>query len=255
MDEIILKFKDKIKKEPVFGFFSKTIDPAFIECMGYAGLDFVILDMEHGPSGLVNLSNLIRAAQLVKILPVVRIKEGENNLISNVLDIGAGAVQIPHIKTSHDIKAARQYSKFFPEGNRGMCRYVRAAKYSSMDKYEYFKTANQTLNIIQIEGKEGIDNIDEIIKFGGFDILFIGPYDLSQSLGIPGQVENSLIENAMIKIVEKCSLKNIIAGTFCDNMESAKKWINAGVRYISYSVDVGIFYEVSKKITKDLKSL
>ncbi|MCL5771726.1 MAG: aldolase/citrate lyase family protein, partial [Actinobacteria bacterium] len=76
MDEIILKFKNKIKKEPVFGFFSKTSDPAFIECMGYAGLDFVILDMEHGPNGLVDLSNLIRAAQLVKILPVVRIKEG-----------------------------------------------------------------------------------------------------------------------------------------------------------------------------------
>ncbi|MDD3521236.1 MAG: aldolase/citrate lyase family protein [Actinomycetota bacterium] len=255
MKDIILNFNDKISKRPVFGFFSKTTDPAFIECMGHAGLDFVILDMEHGPNNLLNLSNLIRASQLVNILPVVRIKEGDNNLISNVLDLGAGGVQIPHIKTKKDITTARQYSKFFPEGSRGMCRFVRAADYSATDQYEYFKNSNKTINIIQIEGKEGLENIDEIIDYGGFDILFIGPYDLSQSLGIPGKVDDPPVENAMKKITAKCAEKNITVGTFCDNTESAKKWINAGVRYISYSVDVGIFYAASKKIADELKKL
>lgn len=255
MKNIISNFNQKISESPVFGFFSKTTDPAFIECMGHAGLDFVILDLEHGPGNLVSLSNLIRAAQLVGILPVVRIKEGENNLISNVLDLGAGAVQIPHIKTKEDIATVRQYSKFFPEGSRGMCRFVRAASYSATDQYEYFKNSNKTINIIQIEGKEGLENIDEIIDYGGFDILFIGPYDLSQSLGIPGKVNDPLVENAMKKISGKCAEKKITVGTFCDSIESAQKWINAGVRYISYSVDVGIFYSASKKIAEELKKL
>lgn len=253
MEKIISNFKDKIKKSPVFGFFSKTIDPAFIECMGHAGLDFVILDLEHGPNNLISLSNLIRAAQFVNILPIVRIKEGDNNLISNVLDIGAGAVQVPHVKNIDDIKTLRQYSKFFPDGSRGMCRFVRAANYSAMDQYEYFKNANKTINIIQIEGKEGLENIDAMIEYGGFDILFIGPYDLSQSLGIPGQVQDPLVEDAMKKITEKCEKKNITVGTFCDNIDSAKKWICAGVKYLSYSVDVGIFYESSKEIVSKLK--
>ena len=149
MKNIISNFNEKIKKGPAFGFFSKTTDPAFIECMGHAGLDFVILDLEHGPNNLISLSNLVRAAELVNILPVVRIKEGENNLISNVLDLGAGAVQIPHIKTKEDIATVSQYSKFFPEGSRGLCRFVRAANYSATDLYEYFNNSNKAINIIQ----------------------------------------------------------------------------------------------------------
>ena len=255
MKNIIKNFNEKINRYPVFGFFSKTTDPAFIECMGFAGLDFVILDMEHGPNSLISLSNLIRAAQLVNILPIIRIKEGDNNSISNVLDIGAGGVQIPHIKNKKDTEKIKQYSKFFPEGNRGMCRFVRAAHYSSLDQFEYFKNSNKTVNVIQIEGKEGIENIDEIIDSHSFDILFIGPYDLSQSLKIPGRIDDPLIENEMKKIVKKCASKNIIVGTFCDNFASAKKWISAGVKYISYSVDVGIFYDVSKKIADELKHI
>lgn len=222
MKNIISNFNEKIKKGPVFGFFSKTTDPAFIECMGHAGLDFVILDLEHGPNNLISLSNLVRAAELVNILPVVRIKEGENNLIGNVLNLGAGAVQIPHIKTKEDIATVRQYSKFFPEGSRALCRFVRAANYSAADQYEYFNNSNKTINIIQIEGKEGLKNIDEIILYGGFGILFVGPYDLSQSLKIPGKVQDPIIETAMKKIVEKCADKNITVGTFCDNTDIAK---------------------------------
>ena len=100
-------------------------------------------------NNLISLSNLVRVADLVNILPVVRIKEGENNLISNVLDLGAGAVQIPHIKTKEDIATVSQYSKFFPEGSRGLCRFVRAANYSATDLYEYFNNSNKTINIIQ----------------------------------------------------------------------------------------------------------
>ena len=134
-----------------------------------------------------------------------------------------------------------------------MCRFVRAAHYSSTSGSDYFKNANDSLIIIQIEGKEGVNNLDSIIKQGGFDILFIGPYDLSQSLGIPGQVEHPLVENTIRDIVRKCSEKNIIVGNFNDSVEIAKKWISFGIKYISYSVDVGIFYEGYRNIVNNLK--
>jgi len=251
--KVISDFKEKIKKEPVFGVFSKAGDPAFIEIMGYSGFDFVILDMEHGPNSLDNMQNLIRAAQLTNIIPIVRVKEDNHSLIASVLDIGAAGIQVPHIKCVEDLKEILNMAKFSPLGMRGMCRYVRAADYSSISGTDYFKYANESLVIIQIEGKEGINNLDSIIEHGGFDILFIGPYDLSQSLGIPGQVEHPLVENTVKDIVRKCSEKNIIVGNFNDTVSIAKKWTSLGIRYISYSVDVGIFSDGCKRAISSLK--
>ena len=252
--KLINDFKDKIKKEPVFGVFSKAGDPAFIEIMGYSGFDFVILDMEHGPNSLDNMQNLIRAAQLTNIVPIVRVKEDNRSLIANVLDIGASGIQVPHVKYVEDLKEVLDTAKYSPQGMRGMCRYVRAADYSSISGPDYFKYANEALIIIQIEGKEGINNLDSIIDYGGFDILFIGPYDLSQSLGFPGQVEHPIVENAIKDIVRKCNEKNIIVGNYNDTVPMAKKWISLGIRYISYSVDTGIFSEGCKRAISSLKS-
>ncbi|MHB1275536.1 MAG: HpcH/HpaI aldolase family protein [Candidatus Humimicrobiaceae bacterium] len=250
---LIRNFKRKIKNQPVFGPFSKSTDPAFIEIMGYSGFDFVILDMEHGPNGLLNMQNLIRAAQLTNIVPIVRVKEDNRSLMANVLDIGAAGIQVPHVKCAEDVKEIINMAKFSPLGMRGMCRFVRAADYSFINGNDYFKYANEALIIIQIEGKEGIENLDSIIKQGGFDILFVGAYDLSQSLGVPGQVEHQLVEKTINEIVKKCKEKNIVVGNFNDNVQMAKKWINIGVKYISYSVDVGIFSEGCKTIVNSLK--
>jgi 4-hydroxy-2-oxoheptanedioate aldolase len=252
--KLINDFRNKIKNEPVFGIFSKTTDPAFIEIAGYSGFDFIILDMEHGPNGLENMQNLIRAAQLTDIVPIVRVKEDNHSLMANVLDIGAAGIQIPHIKCVEDLMEALNIARFSPDGMRGMCRFVRAADYSSINGPDYFKYANKSLIIIQIEGKEGINNLDSIINHGGFDILFIGPYDLSQSLGIPGQVDHPLIENTVKDIIRKCREKNITVGNFNDTVPTAKKWISLGIKYISYSVDVGIFADGCKTAVRELKN-
>ncbi len=253
MKRIISDFKTKISKEPVFGLFSKTTDPAFIECMGYAGLDFVILDMEHGPCSLETMQNLIRAANLSHILSIVRVKEGFDSLIGEVLDIGANGIQVPHVRNVDDVKKILELGKFYPQGNRGMCRFVRAAHYSSIPGKEYFKIANDFVIVIQIEGKEAIENLDDIITHGGFDIMFVGPYDLSQSLGVPGQTTHPLVQEKIAAIYKKCSEKNIILGSFYDNIQTAKKWIKMGFHYISYSVDMGVFTESCSKLIAQLK--
>ena len=101
---------------------------------------------------------------------------------------------------------------------------------------------------MQIEGQEGIDNIDDILTVKGIDVLFIGPYDLSQSLGVPGDINNPVVEEKMLEIIEKCKEKNITVGTFVDTPENAIKWKKLGVKYISYSVDMGIFHDAIKSI-------
>jgi len=235
----------------VFGPFMKFTDPAAVEIMGLAGFDFVIIDAEHGPISMQSAQNMIRAAETANITSIIRVANNDEALILRALDIGAQGIEIPQINSkSQAIKAVRSV-KYAPQGERGVCRYVRAANYSSMDKFEYFKSANkETMIITHIEGVEGINNLDEILSVPGIDVIFIGPYDLSQSLGVPGQVNNSLVVEKMKEVVLKCKQNKVAVGTFADDIETAKFWVSLGVQYMSFSVDVGILYEASKQIIK-----
>ena len=252
MKEIINNFKEKLRGDGVVGVFSKTCDPAFIEVLGYAGADYVIIDLEHGPNSVQSVQDLIRGAQTAGIMPIVRVKDSCASVMGEVLDIGAGGIQVPQITNRAEAEAVINRTKFAPMGERGVCRFVRAAKYSAKDRFEYFKDENEKVTILQIEGQEGIDNIDDILAADGIDVLFIGPYDLSQSLGVPGEIDNPLVEEKMLEIVGKCKEKNVTVGTFVDTPENAVKWKRLGIKYISYSVDMGIFYEAMTDIVKTI---
>lgn len=253
--ELIRHFRSRIAEGPVFGPFSKSSDPAIIETLGHAGFDFVILDLEHGPNSIETLQGLIRAAQIVGMAPMVRVPSGDPEMIGKALDVGAAGVQVPQISCAEDVKVAIEHAKFAPLGMRGVCRYVRAAGYSSMDKADYFRDANETLLIIQIEGQAAMNHLDEILAVDGIDIVFVGPYDLSQSLGVPGQVEHPLVIEKMKEIVEVCLGKNILVGNFTETVSQTKMWIGQGLRYMSYSVDVGILFEAGRTLLGDLKGM
>jgi 4-hydroxy-2-oxoheptanedioate aldolase len=126
------RFRRKMGGDGVIGTFSKTSDPAFIEIIGYGGFDFVVIDLEHGPNSVQSAQNLIRAAQVVNLFPVVRVKEFNLSVIGETLDIGAGGVQVPQVTDPECANESVRRAKFAPEGSRGVCRFVRAAGYSSM---------------------------------------------------------------------------------------------------------------------------
>ncbi|MHC4169045.1 MAG: HpcH/HpaI aldolase family protein [Planctomycetota bacterium] len=255
MTELIRHFRQRISEGPVFGPFSKTSDPAIVETLGCAGFDFIILDMEHGPNSIETVQNLIRAAQLSAMAPIVRVPSGDYEIIGKALDVGAGGVQVPQISCAEDVRAAVEHAKFAPRGMRGVCRFVRAAGYSSMKKADYFRRANEALVIIQIEGQAAIDNLDEILAVEGIDIVFVGPYDLSQSLGVPGEVEHPLVVEKMKEIVEVCLGKNVFVGNFTETVAQTEMWTAQGLRYMSYSVDVGIVYEAGKALLSDFNRI
>jgi len=238
----------------VFGPFLKFTDPAAVEIMGFAGFDFVIIDTEHGPISIETAQNMIRAAESVNITPIIRVVNNDEAFILRALDIGAQGVEIPQINSKSDAVRAVKSVKYSPQGERGVCRYVRAANYSSMDKFKYFESANkETMIIAHIEGVGGINNLDEILSVSGIDVIFIGPYDLSQSLGITGEVNHPLVTEKMKKVILKCKENKVAVGTFADDVEIAKSWISLGVQYMSFSVDIGILYDISKTIVKELK--
>ncbi len=245
---LINKFKEKNSN---VGMFMKTSDPSFVEVAALAGFDFVILDYEHGVVSHENMQNLIRAAYLGNTLPIIRVAEINESNIGKALDIGAAGIQVPQVTLKEDAIKIIELSKFHPVGNRGVCRFVRAANYSLMPQKEYYENANKSIVIIQLEGKKALENIDEILEVKGIDVVFIGPYDLSQSLGVPGDIFNEKVVKEMKQIVEKCKQKNMLVGTFVDTKEGMEFWKNSGVQYIAYSVDVGIFAEKCQEIIKN----
>lgn len=241
------------EKEAVYGVFAKTNDPYFIRALGKSGFDFVILDNEHGPNSVRETYPLIMTSYATGMYPIVRVGKLSDITIQRILDLGPAGVQIPQIQGKEDAENVRKFTKFHPKGKRGMCRFVSAADCGLMDKSVYFSGKSEAAVIIHIEGKEGIDHFDDIVGVEDIDVIFIGPYDLSQSLGIPGQVDNPIVTAEIKKLVDRCKQQNKCVGIFADDVETARRYRDLGVKYIGISVDVGIFAEACLKMVKQLK--
>jgi 4-hydroxy-2-oxoheptanedioate aldolase len=232
----------------MIGIFSKTTDSSFVEAAGLSGLDFIILDQEHGPVTRDRLYDHVRAAKSSEMKTIIRVSELNNNLIGSALDTGADGVQVPNISNVKEAELAIKAARFHPIGMRGVCRFVKSADFGRKEKQAYFNEENKKLLILQVEGVEGISNIDEILSLEGYDILFIGPYDLSQSIGYPGQVDHPEVLKVLKDVVSKAQKKNKILGTFTDSAAMLKLMKDIGFQYLAHSVDVNIFMNACKSL-------
>jgi len=248
-------FREKLQKgDVVFGVFCKTTAPEMIECLGLSGFDFCILDQEHGPVSMETLQNLTRAAEMSGICPFVRAGEINESGISHPLDIGISGVQVPQVNSLADAKRVIELARFAPRGKRGVCRFVRAAGYSNMDRQAYFAAANETIIILQLEGS-AISAYKEVVELPDVDVFFIGPYDISQTLGLTGQIDAPEVQAKVQEIIGIVRSAGKAAGVFADTPEQARRWIKAGCQYIAYSVDYGIFVDACKSLNRTLQSL
>lgn len=249
-------FRERLKTgKALFGPFISLCHPAIMEVTGLAGFDFAIIDTEHGEISTDRALDLIRAAQLSGVSPIIRVYGNQPELIGKALDMGAEGVQIPMVCDKAGAAAAVSAAKFSPVGSRGCSRFVRAGRYSHMPKEEFFGKANdRTAVVVQVEGKEGLDHLEEIMSVPGIDVLFIGPYDLSASLGIPGQVEHPLLLATMDKTLALAKKAGVALGFFVDDIPTAIKWKKRGIQYMSFSTDVGIMCEAFMQKVKDFQA-
>jgi len=244
--------KEQLHQRSCLGIFSKTLDSALVEATGLAGLEFIILDTEHGPASLETLHQHVRAAQVGGLAPIIRVQDIDSQTIGAALDTGAAGVQVPNINTAEQARTAIAAARFHPQGQRGVCRFVRAAAFGSQDKREYFRQANDKLLVLQVEGLEGVKNLDAILALGGFDVLFVGPYDLSQSVGKPGEVEAPEVRQLITQIADKAHAKGILLGAFCDTPDNVRYLKTIGFHYLAYSVDIQIYLDACVRLKEML---
>ena len=243
-----------LRGEPVLGPFMCYSGPTFVEIAGMAGFDFVIVDMEHGPLSAETAEDLCRAAHSAGLDPIVRVRKNDGPQIQRALDIGSAGVQVPQIETREQAEAVVRGAKYAPLGMRGLSFFTRAGDYAMHGVTGYADRLNEEqIIIIHIEGRRGLENLDEIIAVPHIDGVFLGPYDLSQSFGIPGQINDPRVVKGMEEAVGKIRDAGKAAGTFAGDAETAKRWISLGVQYISLGVDVGIFADGCSKLVRDAR--
>jgi 4-hydroxy-2-oxoheptanedioate aldolase len=237
--------------ETVIGTFSGIPSPSLIEAIGYSGLDFVVIDSEHGPVEMQTAENIIRAAEITGMVPIIRVPGNESQLILRALDIGAHGVQIPHVSTKEEAELAIEYSKYHPQGKRGLSPFTRAGKYGLAAENHTLRNNENVIVVVNIEGIEGIQNLNEIITVPEVDVIFIGPYDLSQSLGKPGQVEDSEVVSCIKDSVKKVKNSGKSCGSFARDKKYLEILVDCGVQYVTYMVDSAMILQ-SYKTLKEL---
>jgi len=234
--------KQKLEKGiPVIGTWSIIPSETTIDIISSTEIDFIIIDAEHGPISFEKAQTMCSICESNNVSPVMRIGSIDESNILRALDIGIHCLQIPNVKSVEDVERIINYSKYPPLGRRGFSPFTRAGNYSINNASKLSKNANNnTLLAINIEGAEAIRNIDSILEIDGLDIIFIGLYDISNYLGIPGQVNSKKVEKLLSEITNKINDKNKIAGTITTNKDDIKKYLNMGLKYIVHLVDCEI---------------
>jgi 4-hydroxy-2-oxoheptanedioate aldolase len=183
----------------------------FVEMLGYLGFDGVFIDCEHGPAGWEDVEHMIRAADVVGYTSILRVDRNDAPTITRALDRGAGGIQIPHVNTAEEARAAVHYAKFAPLGERGWSGWRSAFGVPST---EFAAHANaETLLAIMLEETAALENLDELLQVEHVDVFFVAPGDLAQSMGYTGQMEHPAVQSAMDDALRRIKAAGRIAGT------------------------------------------
>ena len=231
--------KAKLRRgECVYGCFFRTPDPTLAEFMGYLGWDFLIFDAEHGSLAPNRSEDMVRAAELRGVTPLVRVTTNQAHVLLRFLDAGAQGVHVPWVNNVDEAERALQAIKYFPRGRRGLAGVRPATFGQEMSLADYVARANEeTLTILQLESEEAVNNLDAILDVPDIDVLFLGRTDLSQSLGRPGLTGHPDVEAVVERAVARITRSNVALGVVVPNVEQALVWRERGARYIAVTFE------------------
>lgn len=245
------KLKQKLDagQQPI-GIFFDTASEYLMECTGRCGLDFVIIDNEHSPIEAETSARLIRAAENAGVTPLCRVREISRPAILKLLDVGAQGLIIPNVHTVEQVKEIISYARYYPIGQRGFCP-------SRKDGWGFDGLGNvaetmthfngQTLIYPQCETVGALESIEEIVALDGIDGIFVGPFDLSISMGIPGDFSNPVFKQAIERIISACRKAGKKSILFTGTVEGVADGFKQGFDGMAYSLDAAIFIDALRE--------
>lgn len=220
-----------------------------------AGAEFAVFDMEHTGWSIETIRMLIATSRATEMPPLVRIPATEYHFIARVLDMGATGIMVPMVESVEQAQRIVDSAKYPPLGRRGAAFGVAHDDYTGGDIVEKMKTANsETLLIAQIETSAGVANSDAIAAIDGIDVLWIGHFDLTNSLGIPGQFDHPRFKESLETVLAACHKHNRIPGFMAGDVTSGKGLLDQGFRMIAYGGDLWIYQGALRQGLGELNS-
>lgn len=207
-----------------------------------AGAEFVVYDMEHTAWSIETIRLLTATTRAADTAPMVRIPATQYHFIARVLDMGAMGIMAPMVESVEQAETLVRSAKYPPQGRRGAAFSVAHDDYSSGDIVEKIESANrETLLIAQIESAAGLERVDEIAAVEGIDVLWIGHFDLTNSLGIPGQFDHPRYREAVAEVIQCCRRRDKAPGIMADNGEAGKALLDQGFRMLACGGDLWLY--------------
>ena len=247
-------FKDKLKKsQPLIGTWIISPSPHSLSAICSSEIDFVILDQEHGAISNNDLLPLINTCKSYKVASLVRPPAIDKYAIQHALDQGADGIQVPNVENINDAKKVINYSKYPPLGSRGYSPFVPSSDYVNNGSKWNIQMNDTLVTGINVEGNEAISNIKDILSVPNLDIVFIGLFDLSKAMGMPGDVHNPKVTNRLKEVINEAKKRNISIGTIATSINHMKELINLGINFVVYLVDMNVLRDSYSSIKKSFK--
>jgi 2-keto-3-deoxy-L-rhamnonate aldolase RhmA len=217
-----------------------------MQVLSNAGLDFVIIDNEHGAFNIETISNLSRAARQVGVTPVVRVPEWSYAHITQPLDSGAQAIMAPRITEPRQVQEIVQMMKYPPVGSRGSVVARGHTDLKTGSVVDVMRDANEeSMLIVQIETRQALESMDQILAVPGVDAALVGPTDLSVALGIPGKMTDLILVAAITSAIEACRRANVYPAIQMNDLTLASHWASKGMKLVSFNSEVGMLTQAA----------
>ncbi len=224
------------------------------EIAGRAGLDWILIDMEHGLGGDGTLVSYLQAARVGGICPIVRIVANRCEYFKRALDLGAAGIMVPQVNTPQEAEYAVQCMKYPPEGIRGMTRSSWAGGFG-LEGAQYIAEANENvLAVVQIETQDAVRNVEEIAAVAGVDVLFVGPSDLSCNLGIPCDLKHPQLRECLVSVMQAAKKHGKKTGILIKSADFLPAVVADGFTLIAMGTDLTLLTGGLKKIADSFES-
>ena len=247
-----LNFRERLqRRDRLVGTILSLPSPEVAEMCCDAGFDWLFLDMEHG---LLSLADVQRICQVVggRSACLVRVPVNEGVWIKKVLDIGVTGMIVPLVNTPEEASRAVLQSQYPPDGIRSV-GISRAHGYGARFQ-EYVDEANQqTIVVVQVEHIEAVKNVEKILKVAGVNAILLGPYDLSASLGKPGQIGDPEVQQAISRTKQACDAKGCPTGIFAIDVAAVKAALAKGFTLLAVGMDITLFSTAARQVVASLK--
>lgn len=235
--------------------YCEMFTPAACRIAKKSGYDFVIIDTEHNMAGVETVAWMCRAGRDIDLPVIVRAPAFEGQWLTRYLDLGAAGLLVPRVETADETAAIVRAIKYPPEGVRGLAGSGGHTDYASPNPAELVRWANENLLLaVQIETRTGLENRHEILSVSGVDALFIGPYDLSLSLGRPGELDHPQVVAAMDAIFAAAKEHGVAPGMHVFDVPGALKWLDRGARFLAYSTELALIERASREALSQLRA-